>query len=108
MIDACIDLKVVELALISRKIAASQNRVEPGKGCRWAAMSAHTYTGDCEQRSRPIFRWVGKSMLTPLQAGYIHRIVEQVRLREGLDAVRKTWGKGYRAMQADTAKPIVR
>ena len=108
MIHATIDLKVVELALVSRKIAAYQNRTKPGSGCRWAAMSAHMNTGDCERRRRPIWRFPVKSMLTPLQCGYLSRVVEQVRLREGLAAVRKTWGLGYRAMQAAARDPVVR
>lgn len=108
MINAHIDLKVVELALAARKIAAYQERTEPGKGCRWAAMSAHVRTSDCELRRARPWQFPFRSMLAPLDAGYLSRAVEQVRLRQGLDVVRKTWGKGYRAMQAETKSPVIR
>ncbi len=108
MIHACIDVKVVELALVSRKIAAYQAKAEPEKACRWAAMSAHLNTGDCECRDRPVWRFRARSMLSPLQSGYLHRVVEQVRMRHGPDGVRKIWGKGYRAMQAETQSAVIR
>lgn len=105
---AVIDLKCVEAALAARRIAAYQNRCRAGSGCRWAAMSAHWRTNDCDRRRRVPWRFAFTSMLVPLDSGYLNRVVEQVRLREGLDAVRRTWGRGYRAMQSDTASAVVR
>ena len=107
MKDAVIDLRIVETMMAARKIARYQERVKPGSSCRWAAMSAHVRTNDCDRRGGK-YRFPFKSMLSPLEAGYLHRVVEQVRLREGLDGVRKTWGKGYRVMQAETAKVVIR
>lgn len=105
MIDARIDLKNVELLLLDRAIA----RALPGhQPVRWAALSAHMRTGDCEQRDTPVWRFRSPSLFMPLDAGYLHRLVERVRSQyRGLDEVRRIWGKGYRAMVADTKSPVV-
>lgn len=106
---ATISVDAVQLALVSRRIAAHQRRSDPSAGCRWAAMSAHLLdVGRCRQ-NRYAYRPVAVgSMLTPLSRGHLAISIERMRLTEGLPAIRKTFGCGLRAILAETGSAVMR
>ena len=106
--ETVIPLHLVRLALHSRKIAACQRRSNPKAGNRWAAMAAHMVTNECVPAPGRRFSYWVKPLLTPMFSGYMASLVERVRDREGLQGVLRTWGVGYRAMQAETRSGVMR
>lgn len=100
MSDRYIKAEHVELALVARKIAALQ--IEGGKpAARWAAMSDGVSTQDCSRR-RSAYRLPVPPLMMPMHRGQFDRVIERTRLACGLAEVRRIWGVGLRALQAET------
>lgn len=93
----------VLLCLVARKANAR---------CRWAAMSNSAISSECREPRwwRTPYRMPPHpSLLLPMNSGQLDAVVERTRLQpNGLKAVRTTWGKGYRAMQAETKSCTMR
>lgn len=87
------------LVLVARKIAARQ-AARGERACRWAAMSNGVSTQHCNRRSSG-YRLPHPPLMTPLQRGDLLAAVERTRLVGGLAEVRRTWGCGLRAIQAE-------
>lgn len=95
----------VELALVARKIASLQ--VEGGKpAARWAAMSNGVSTQDCSRRPSA-YRLPVPPLMMPMHRGQFDRLLERTRRAYGLDEVRRIWGCGLRALQAETRNPCL-
>ena len=90
-----IDAGHLLLSLVARRVHPS---------VRWCAMSNGASTSDCKAR-----RWVPPyylpkpSLMHPLYRGYIERAIDQIRWREGAKGVRRVFGCGIRALQAELA-----
>ena len=106
MRDATIRADHLQLALVARRIAQRQ-QAGGENGCRWAAMSAHVTTQDCNRRGGT-YRIPAPPMLTPMSAGRIDRAIERVRMLDGLDGVRRVFGRGVRAMRAGAESAVMR
>lgn len=92
----------VLLALVARKVANMQ--VAHGeRGARWAAMSNGVNTQSCDRR-RGAYRLPCPPLMLPMNHGDLLRTVERSRLQRGLPEVRRTWGCGLRALQAELAQ----
>lgn len=87
------------LVLVTRKIAARQ-AARGERACRWAAMSNGASTQRCDRRGGR-YRLPHPPLMTPLQRGDLLAAVERTRLVGGLAEVRRTWGCGLRAIQAE-------
>lgn len=99
--DRFIKAEHVLLALVARKIAARQ--IASGeRGARWAAMSNGVSTQSCDRRRRA-YRLPCPPLMQPMHRGNLAEVVERTRLVGGLPEVRRTWGLGLRAMQAEVA-----
>jgi len=86
-----IDSKQVELALVARRAVPET---------RWAAMTAHVHTQDCERRISG-YRLPARSLLTPMNRGYWWRVLRRLEYR-GARAIRKHFGVGIRAMRTES------
>ena len=103
---AIIRAEHVELMLVARRIA--ERRREYGEqACRWAAMSDHVDTQDCDGR-RSAWRVPHGPLLSPMNAGRIDRAIERVRLQDGTHGVVEAFGQGIRAMRQGTASGVMR
>ncbi len=89
---AHIDAQMLALALGARR-ARPQTR--------WAAMSAHAVTSSCQPRQAG-GGWVihAQSLLQPMNRGDLKRCVERAK-RHNRHEPRRTWGIGWRAIQAE-------
>lgn len=87
------------LTLVARKIAARQT-ARGERACRWAAMSNGASTQRCDRRGSS-YRLPHPPLMTPMQRGDLQAAVERTRLVGGLAEVRRTWGCGLRAIQAE-------
>lgn len=92
----------VLLALVGRKIACYQLG-NGRRGSRWAAMSNGISTQDCDRR-RGAWRLSCPPLFVPMNNGRMTAVVERTRLVGGLKEVRRTWGCGLRAIQAEVSK----
>lgn len=112
MADHLIDAEHVRLALVARKIAQKQRQDGRGaEAARWAAMSAHTQVlARCRIRrgSVPPATVKHPSTLMPMNRGFLHSVIERMRLTQGLPSIRKTFGCGLRAILAETHSSIMR
>lgn len=88
----------LQLALVAHK-ALPQTR--------WAAMSNGAHTQSCRAKAG---QWRVKHgpLLVPMDRGYINRAVESVRMSDGLDGVRRTFGCGIKALRAELSTNIMR
>lgn len=92
-----IDPKQVELALVARRAVPDT---------RWAAMSAHVHTQECQRPIRGAagdhgYRIPARSLLTPMNRGHWHSVLRRLECR-GARAIRKHFGVGIRAMRAES------
>lgn len=109
MSTATIRLKDLELS----RFTAKMRRANKGRTCQLAAMSERPVLAlDCSkgrspsQLMREEARLHGQSVarLTPLDRGHIARLMEHTQLMHGGREVRKTWGKGIRALLSEGSK----
>jgi hypothetical protein len=101
-----IDAEHVRLVLFSTKLA----RRNPDLCQRWAAMSEHSWAPyGCRSRlsREPEGRRALPPMFGPMERGRLCEVVERTRAFRGLDEVRRTWGKGLKAMRAETASWVL-
>ena len=90
----------VLLLLVTRKMPSLQTR--------WAAMSNGTATPACGNRCRgDAWRLKFNPMLSPMQRGRMHDVVQRTRRQDGLPEVRRTWGAGLKAMLAETTGAVL-
>ena len=92
----------VLLALVARKIGHFQ--MDNGRpASRWAAMSNGVNTQDCDRR-RGAWRLNCPPLMLPMNHGSLTHAIDRTRLVGGLPEVRRTWGCGLRAIQAEVSK----
>lgn len=99
-----INLEHLQLALASAKL----RRHTRGGTCLLAALtSAPVLRADCSSRSRQRMladaklHGHSKPMVTLMERGHMAELIFRTRLEHGLAEVRKTWGAGLRALQAE-------
>lgn len=107
--ERAIPLKAVEDALMCAMVRLKSRTAD---GRRHGRCAAFTQVPTLEPACRDA-RWYGRnggqprpglrSHFSPMHAGDLRHLVERVRLERGLQEVRRTWGKGLRAMQAELA-----
>lgn len=87
----------LQLALIARKVRPQT---------RWAALSNGASTRRCDTRSGP---WHVKHgpLMAPMDRGNITRAVESIRMADGLDGVRRTFGCGIKALRVELASAVM-
>lgn len=95
------DLKLVAFT-------AKMRRRNRGATCALAATTATSFISvDCSDARRlrmrdEAMRWgLSRANVTPLDRGHIADLYERVRTLHGLTEVRKTWGVGIKALQAE-------
>ena len=109
MSTATIRVKDLELC----RMTAKMRRLNNGRTCQLAAISEHpTISLDCSRGTQPsqymreaahLHGW-SRARCWPLDRGHIARLMETTQWRHGGREVRKTWGKGIRALLSEGSK----
>lgn len=109
---ATIHLKDLEVCCFT----AQMRRANNGRTCQLAALSEHpTITLDCSRGKQPsqhmrdaahLHGW-SRARCMPLDRGHIARLMETTQWRHGGREVRKTWGKGIRALLSEGSKHVL-
>lgn len=99
-------IKAKDLQLVL--IAAKMRRHNKGRTCQMAVLtSAPVIEIDCSRRNRmrnlddALSYGYFDSQITPLHRGHISQLYMRTRLNHGLAEVKKTWGVGLKALQAE-------
>lgn len=99
-----IALEHLRLVLASAKL----RRFTAGRTCLLAVVTpAPLLRADCSSRSRHRMREEAvrhgqyRPMVTPMDRGHLAELILRTRLSHGLQEVRKIWGAGLRALQAE-------
>ena len=99
-------IKLADLQLVL--IAAKMRRNNNGRTCQMAVLTgAPVIEIDCSHRNRlrnidDALRYGSfDSQVTPLHRGHISQLYMRTRLNHGLAEVKKTWGVGLKALQAE-------
>lgn len=101
MREHSIDASYLQLALVARR---AQRRGHATSTAKWCVMSAGvTVARRCSQHSTAGMPLRRPSLLQPMDRGNLQQLLERVRMLDGLDGVRRTWGAGLRTMRAELA-----
>lgn len=100
-----IPLDAVRLAYVTAKA----RRLGIAADSRFAAFTDCPLVGiDCEDALRGMKPYrVGRCHFLPVTRGDMHKVLERTRTVRGLQEVRRTWGIGMRALQAEFAKAVM-
>ncbi|MCW8199277.1 hypothetical protein D8B23_12795 [Verminephrobacter aporrectodeae subsp. tuberculatae] len=95
-------------AIIKRKTAGHEIHGKPH--CRFAAFTAYDplITSPGCRNANGVRHRLPQLNFGAMHTGDLDRLVQRVHLRTGLREVRRTWGLGLRALQAELAGGVMR
>lgn len=88
----------LQLSLVAMRLKHSSTR--------WAAMSEGVQTQPCDRRGHH-YQLAHPPLMTPMHNGRMATVLHRVRVH-GLSEVKRTFGTGLRAMQAELSSSILK
>lgn len=102
-----IPLKAVQNALMLAVVRSKRPDMYLGRAAAFTQYPMHNI--DCRQASRGCAPYPHMPMNFGFMCnGYLDRLLNRVRCEHGLAGVRKIWGAGLRALQAEFANGVMR
>ena len=107
MTTKTIPLKAVQDALMLAVVRSKRAEMRLGRFAAFSQYPMHNI--GCREASRGYAPYPPMPMaFGPMCSGYLDRLLPRVRCEHGLAGVRKIWGAGLRALQAEFANGVMR